>query len=240
MEQIIRSVGRITAAKTVQQIGEILGSETGRLGFEWFAYDILVMPDGWGNRLVCSNYPKDWLAHYVEQRYTRDDIVVGQAMASVAPTIWRRSVRHPHLTERQRLLLDEAADIGLKAGAIVPIHGPGLAKAVLAVSSPVSDQEFDRLFANCRHELQIIATCAHETALKLGVTRPAPSLALSPREVEVLTWTALGYSAQDISDRLKISHHTINQHIESAKNKLGTRNKTHAASVAISLGIIRL
>jgi DNA-binding CsgD family transcriptional regulator len=240
MHQLDRSIGTIAAAQTPQDIRNALGFETARLGFEWFAYDILVMPDGSGGFLVGTNYPKAWIDHYIGQRYTRADVVVSHAMRSVLPAQWGDMSRHPHLTEPQKAIIDEAAEVGLTAGAVIPIHGPGQAKSLLVVSSNLSSENFARLFQSARHELQIIAAHAHERLIDLGVARPGATLALSPREMEVLTWTALGESAQAISDRLKISHHTVNQYLENAKTKLGARNKTHAVSIAISQGIVRL
>ncbi|TWB09336.1 DNA-binding CsgD family transcriptional regulator [Nitrospirillum amazonense] len=210
------------------------------MGFEWFVYDMLVMPDGWGSELVCCNYPKAWVEHYVRERYTRDDIAMNQAMASVLPVGWSASKNYRHLTDRQRMVLDECADAGLKSGAVVPLHGPGPVKSVLAVSGSLSGDDFNRLFRSRRHELLLIGTHAHQRILKLGVGRRTPSLVLSPRETEVLTLTALGDSAAQIAGRLKISESTTNEYLGYSKKKLGAKNKVHAASIALSQGLIRL
>ncbi|MDZ5648705.1 LuxR family transcriptional regulator [Nitrospirillum sp. BR 11828] len=240
MNQLDRSLDTLAAAKTIPQIAEALGAETARMGFEWFVYDVLVNPNGWTGQLVCGNYPQAWVDHYIQQRYTRDDIAMIRAMSSVVPIAWGGPATHLHLTERQRIVLEEGAEAGLRSGAIVPVHGPGPGKSVLAVSSSLTGEGFNRLFVHHRHELQVIATYAQEQIIKLDVGKPRASLSLSPREAEILTWTALGEAALQIAGRLNISSHTVHQHIDSARKKLGARNKVQAASIAIAHGLIRI
>ena len=61
---------------------------------------------------------------------------------------------------------------------------------------------------------------------------------LSPREAEVMRWTADGKSARDIAEILHLSKNTIDFHIKNTVSKLGAPNKTAAVILAASLGII--
>lgn len=56
-------------------------------------------------------------------------------------------------------------------------------------------------------------------------------MALSPKEVKVLTLVALGYSDKEICMNLKISYGTVRTHIDKAVLKLKARNRTHAVLV---------
>lgn len=237
---IAGSLERIAAARNKADLSVALGMVTSALGFEWYALDILVTLDGANSTLVATNYPALWMRRYVEQRYTRDDIVVSHALGSVKPARWGGPGVLPNTTAKQRAILDEAAEAGLRSGAVIPVHGPGPAKSVLAVASRLCDQEFASLFALQEHRLQLIAAYAIECASNLGIGKLATSFALSPREVEILTRTALGDSANDIADLLSISQHTVVQHLENCRRKLDARNKTHAAAIAIAYGIVRL
>lgn len=61
---------------------------------------------------------------------------------------------------------------------------------------------------------------------------------LTPREVEVMTWTAHGKTRVEISIILSISEETVKDYIENACRKLNAVNKTQAVSKAISFGLI--
>ena len=56
-------------------------------------------------------------------------------------------------------------------------------------------------------------------------------MSLSPKEVEVLSLVALGYSDKEISVKLKISYGTVRNHIDKAVLKLNARNRTNAALI---------
>ena len=56
-------------------------------------------------------------------------------------------------------------------------------------------------------------------------------MALSPKEVQVLTLTALGYSDKEIGVKLNIAYATVRNHIDRIVLKLNARNRTHAAII---------
>jgi DNA-binding CsgD family transcriptional regulator len=239
MHRIDRYIADIAGAKTIEQALSALRAELTRLGFEWFTYEMIVAPEGRQGAFL-TNFPEVWIDRYSERRYARDDAVIDHAMRTARPFLWREPQDNPHLTAAQKSVFVEAADIGLKTGAIVPLHGPGRIKSLVSVANNMLDERFALLFAACRHELQLVATYAHEQLIRLGIGGTTPHLSLSPRELEVMTWTALGYSAWDISEKLSISAHTVKEHIDRSKDKLGAKNKTHAASICLSQGLIRL
>ena len=57
---------------------------------------------------------------------------------------------------------------------------------------------------------------------------------LTMREREVLELTAVGLTEAEISFKLGISSHTVRNHIQSCKQKLDARSKTHAVAIAMS------
>jgi DNA-binding NarL/FixJ family response regulator len=56
-------------------------------------------------------------------------------------------------------------------------------------------------------------------------------MAISPKEVEVLTLAALGYSDKEIGVKLNISYGTVRNHIDKIILKLHARNRTHAVLI---------
>lgn len=55
---------------------------------------------------------------------------------------------------------------------------------------------------------------------------------LTPREADVLLWTARGKSNKDMSEILNISARTVNKHLEQIFIKIGVENRASAASFA--------
>jgi DNA-binding NarL/FixJ family response regulator len=63
---------------------------------------------------------------------------------------------------------------------------------------------------------------------------------LTPREVEVLREVARGLSNKEIADRLGAASGTIKIHMQNILGKLQVADRTHAVTVALQRGIIRL
>jgi DNA-binding CsgD family transcriptional regulator len=58
------------------------------------------------------------------------------------------------------------------------------------------------------------------------------AFALTPREADVLLWTARGKSNRDMSEILNISARTVNKHLEQIFIKIGVENRASAATAA--------
>jgi DNA-binding NarL/FixJ family response regulator len=64
-----------------------------------------------------------------------------------------------------------------------------------------------------------------------------PVASLSAREREVLAALADGLTNHELAERLFISERTANRHLSNIFTKLGVRNRTAAARVAIEAGL---
>ena len=62
--------------------------------------------------------------------------------------------------------------------------------------------------------------------------------ALSPRELEVLTLVAEGFSNREIAERLFVTGQTVKFHLANVYRKMGARNRTQAARSAMHQGLI--
>ena len=69
-----------------------------------------------------------------------------------------------------------------------------------------------------------------------ATTAPTP---LSPRETEVLTLVARGYTVRDVADALGMSYNTAAGHLKSIYHKLAVNSRAEAAMEAVKLGIVR-
>jgi DNA-binding CsgD family transcriptional regulator len=61
---------------------------------------------------------------------------------------------------------------------------------------------------------------------------------LSPRQREVLMWSAEGKTTWETSIIMKCTEATVNYHLRQVIRKLDATNKTHAVSRALHLGLI--
>ena len=64
-----------------------------------------------------------------------------------------------------------------------------------------------------------------------------PSSKLTPRETEILKWSAMGKTASDIATILCLSERTVGFHISSTFKKLGVNNKIAAVLSASKAGL---
>jgi len=67
-----------------------------------------------------------------------------------------------------------------------------------------------------------------------------PQIALTPREVEVLTFVAKGMANKEIAGQLGTASGTIKMHIQNILGKLGASDRTHAVTIAFQRGILHL
>ena len=88
--------------------------------------------------------------------------------------------------------------------------------------------------------LQLIAysAFAHVRALRMTTTTNAGSVALTPREREVMQLSAVGLTSTEIADQLGMSARTVNQHVDNVADKLGTRNRAHTVAEIIKRGLL--
>jgi DNA-binding NarL/FixJ family response regulator len=67
-----------------------------------------------------------------------------------------------------------------------------------------------------------------------------PQIALTPREVEVLSFVAKGLANKDIATHLGTASGTIKMHVQNIIGKLGAADRTHAVTIALERGILHL
>lgn len=239
LEHIDRFIAEIDCSKNIDDVFIALRKHLERLGFERFSYWLLSADQGPRQPLFISSYPEEWLKRYVNKNYASTDIVPRHVVRVSRPFSWGGVIQGMPLTDSQRLIFNESREFGLHSGASVPIHGPGKAKGSFSVANDMPEEEFSKLFVTRRHEIHLIATYAHEKILTFGITSPpGPNIKLSPREIEILTWTAQGKTRWEISSILSISEDTVKKHIDHCCTKLNVSNKTHAVAIAMTHALI--
>jgi LuxR family quorum sensing-dependent transcriptional regulator len=132
--------------------------------------------------------------------------------------------------------MNEAAEFDLRAGFNIPIHSlkGHLATVVFA------GEHFDLAWED-RPAVLLIAIYAHDKMREIMGVRPLhpnQQRPLTPREIEVLKWTAEGKTSQDIADILSVSLPTVQSHITNLCRKLDVVTRAQATARAVRWGIL--
>lgn len=70
--------------------------------------------------------------------------------------------------------------------------------------------------------------------------QPATMPALTPRERQALQHAAAGHNGPEIANLMQISQWTVNEHLQAAYAKLGTRRRGDAIQTALALGLVTI
>lgn len=205
------------------------------LGFEHCAYGLRVpIPISNPQTVILNNYSAAWQNHYVSEGYLQTDPTVLHGRRSQVPLIWNEK-----LFDAARRMWDEAQSCGLRFGwAQSSLDAVGVggmltlsrSQDALSVVELASQEIKMRWLVNISH----LALSRIFTSKLVKQTHPA----LTPREIEVLKWTADGKTSGEVSDILAVSENTVNFHVKNAVAKLQTANKTAAAVRAAMLGLL--
>lgn len=191
-----------------------------------------------GEQYGCGTYQMAWVQRYIEKDYLRVDPVIIGCYRRFHPVDWKRL---DWSSKAARVFRTEAIEFGIgNQGYSIPIRGPNGQFALFTVSNNCSDRDWAIFTETNRRDLILIAHYFNQKALEFepGREEEAPSKALSPRELEVMTFLAMGYSRAQVAETLSISEHTLRVYVESARYKLGGLNTTHAVARAVARGLL--
>ncbi len=244
------SLEHVEPAKQLHQLKIIFSEAAAAHGLKHFMYH-LIRSSGFSSSAglepcVISTYPEAWFRHYLAKGYMNDDPVVSEVLRRRLPFIWSEIMAPHDLSRRQQQFFEEARDAGLSDGMTLPIHNREGEVAAVSLIPEATGAEASMLMRRNQHVLYLMAlhyhTYARKVLLKASLTGGSSrrrSL-LSPREKEVLEWTAKGKSSLEIASILNLSRKSIEFHIEGSKRKLGVYNRAHAVAKALMLGLLSL
>lgn len=212
----------VDAAADAPAVFQAIDTAARQLGFEHCAFgQRLALPITRPRTLLMSSQPAPWRLRYEQAGYLDIDPTVQLGLVGAAPFLW--SDRLFQLTPQ---LWDEAKSMGLRYGwAHAVLDGAGVASMLTLSRSTerISANELQHQEAQMRHLCEV-AHSALGRALVVG--SDASHITLTPREKEVLRWTADGKTYEQIGALLCISANTVHFHLKKVAIKLGTSSKT--------------
>jgi DNA-binding CsgD family transcriptional regulator len=134
-----------------------------------------------------------------------------------------------------------AAEQGIVGGVTVPVHMPLSRVGAVGWLAIRRQVDLDSVIDLHGHQLRLAAHLFmdHVYRERPEIAGALPLETLSERELECLTWVALGKTDSEIGELIGRSSSTARFHVDSAVEKLGVNNRTRAAAVASQLGMIR-
>ena len=228
---------RISEMRQPEQIFDAFYSATEGLGFETFIISGLPDPNQRLEQMVLlKHWPDEWYSIYTRSDYVRDDPVIWSCRRTVEPFLWSDAPYDRSANRRSHQVMCEATEFRMTNGLCIPIHGLSGMESAVSLGGLQPD-----LTPRARAAVHLMGIYAFNTTKRL--LQPEPDIktpVLSARECEVMTWTAAGKSAWEVSCILNISANTANKHISSATRKLDTVNKTQAVAEALRRGEIHI
>ena len=185
--------------------------------------------------VLAADWPAEWFARYFGRDYTQFDPVARNCFTTTLPFFWNEApYDHESDTYAQRVM-DEASDIGLKAGFCVPVHTQDGVEGCVSFGGAEQD-----LNPETRLSMHLISIYAHGALRKLRRPTLVNAPSLTERQKEVLKWVAQGKSYGDVGEVMDISRRTVIEHMQLAQKALGTTNGVHTLAEAIRYGLIIL
>ncbi|WP_294739109.1 LuxR family transcriptional regulator [uncultured Pseudomonas sp.] len=207
---------------------------TYELDFQYCAFTLSShLPTNHTKTVRINNYSNEWNKLYKQENYFDLDPIVAHCKRSVLPIVWDEQTYAcvPDLWVHSQ-------SYGLKFGWTQSVHDFQGVFSMLSLgrdTRPVSPEE---LYEKAGQALWLChalhAVVAQKYADKPSLQAPSK---LTPRETEILQWSAMGKTASDIATILCLSERTVGFHISSAMKKLGVNNKIAAVITAVKAGL---
>ena len=229
-----------TLCTTSDQIANEATLQARSMGFDYWAYSAKVLH---GSRYAADwslhNLPDDLWHAYAGCSVSVDDPIVHRSRSQMTPRVWLLEAPSDtgDVPRQAHPLLQEAQRSGIVGGLCMPVHDLDGAVGTLTLST-CQPLTHDTL-VTAAPPAMLFSKLLHEACGRcvFGAQRGKVP-ALSPRELECLTWVSKGKTSWEISRVLEISEHTANFHLRNAMAKLGTANRQQAVARSIQLGLL--
>jgi DNA-binding NarL/FixJ family response regulator len=190
---------------------------------------------------IITGYPEDWMKHYTANNYEATDGIRRLSQLELQNVFtWEGADKiHPY-TKKERSILNQAADAGLKSGVAVSLCNPHREHIAMGFASSAGGVEFTPTMLSIVKLASIQFYDVYQELHRKETPVNSEPIRLSEREREVLQWAAVGKSNTDIGTILNISDATVAYFFQRCFAKLDANSKTLAVVKAIRLGLIVL
>jgi LuxR family quorum sensing-dependent transcriptional regulator len=248
MRAIDDAIEAFDRAQSFPALGNALQEALEQFGFA--SFEFVEISDLGPNTPFHFGTSGRWRDIYVANGFRFIDPSLARARTVGTPFDSRSVALSGSRTRQVMRMFEAAADLGLTDGFFCPHHmrdaDGRLRSHACALLWEGDSKSFRQNLAEHRHALHLITMHFMERAMTLrGLREPSPAVAdedleITLREREILGLAAKGKTSAEIAEVLQISSLTAQTHIKNAIRKMQASNKTHAVSLAIARGLVRL
>jgi DNA-binding CsgD family transcriptional regulator len=234
---VFDTIERAHLVESADALGDLFAPACARLGFSHIGTFSVREPSGkMIGHYQAGTTDRIWEDHYIQQGHFKHDAIVAMLPRTLEAVVWRDLSRSRELERTSRNVFDEAHEFGIDDGYVLPQHftNGGVAATVLLAPHPIDSN------ARTRAATHILSAYFAMGVRKIVAPQATETITLSKRQRECLQWVRAGKSDWEIGEILKISAHTVREHIEAARAKLGVRTRTQAVIEAIQRKLITI
>lgn len=182
-------------------------------------------------------YPMDWVTHYIRNHFGEFDPLLSLDYRRARQLDWQEIYASGDAAK----IFASFVDAGHGRNAITTIV-PLNAKyhCGLSLVFDCLDAEWPKFKSETMELFRFEADRIGDLYLKTYKAQSVNPVKLTPREQQILSLVAQGKTDDEIATLLGLGKWTIVGHLQSAKYKLGSSNRTSAVATAITHGIISL
>jgi LuxR family quorum sensing-dependent transcriptional regulator len=227
------SVERISRLNAITDLSDELVRTMGEFGFTSLGINGLPPATGGADPIILTEIaPTGFRDLYIHERLYLSDHICANARTAREPFSYSDAVFDRSNTREHQMFLQALQTFEMGQGLIVPIGNTTVIPACMWLAGPRPDLDQQTVVAT-----QLLALFASSKAHAIAGEVSRRSDNLTPREREVLAWSAQGKSAWEIGEILFISKRTVDEHAQTAMRKLGAVNRTQAVAIALMRGI---
>ncbi len=190
---------------------------------------------------LATSYPEDWLKHYNENEYQKNDPVWQRLLKNTTPFFWndtvltlkRKNRQDPKTLLLPEKIMREAEEAKVADGAGFSFRGKAGEIAGIGLSRERSENTYD---IHDLAELYMVATVFHEKLISTYQVETLPPL--TERQLEVLSWAAEGKSDKEIAFKIGITAAAVRFHWNNIFKNMDVNTKLLATTKAIRTGLI--
>lgn len=194
------------------------------LGFQYVAMthhvDLAAPPD---DAISLVTYPDRWLDQIVTHRYFDDDPIHLASTRTAAGFRWSEVPRMIELTPRHRIILESARREGVGEGYTVPVHVPGEYRGTVSFAAASIEDLHPDAFV-CAQYVSPFAFEAGRRIVGPATANGAPRL--TDRQIDCIILAGRGKTDREIAVILGLSHATVREHLENARERYGVVSRT--------------
>ncbi len=242
-EQLDQANDLIAAAASLKEIGRCIRMPHPAVIDDYSANRLLTIEDGRALTSVLGWEP-EITEQWLRQKLHLVSPIGAVCRMSTRPFVWdAQTVTEAVMDEKSRAPIQWPLTPaqGFFGGITVPIHMPRGRTGSVSWYSRDASVDVAAAFADHRDVLRLAAYRFMDLVYSIRVgteSVQATPTHLSERELECLTWAALGRTDTEIGSVIHRSPTTARFHIDNAVRKLGARNRTQAVAIAARRGLI--